>query len=171
MEEALRIMREAGCSKSVIRHCLNVVNAATDVALNCVKNGLKVDLELVKLGALLHDIGRSQTHGIKHGVAGGRIAEELGLSEHLVKIIERHIGAGLPPEEAKKIGLPNGNFVPETIEEKIVAYSDKLVEGNKQVDIEVTVEKLTEELGKDHPALDRLRALHEEIVNLAGQKI
>ena len=61
---------------------------------------IQIDIDAVFVGALLHDIGRSKTHGIGHAVAGARIALENGLDEKLVKIIERHIGAGIPKEEA-----------------------------------------------------------------------
>ena len=54
----------------------------------------------------------------------------------------------------------------ETSEEKIVTYADKLVEGGREVDIGVTAEKMADELGRDHPALDRLKALHEEVVGV-----
>jgi uncharacterized protein len=130
--------------------------------------GLEVDAALVEAGALLHDLGRSRTHGIRHAVVGGRIAREMGLPEALVRIIERHIGAGIPAEEAEEIGLPRKDYVPETVEEKIVAYADKLIEGCREVDIGVTAGKMAEKLGEDHPALDRLRALHEEIVGVIG---
>jgi hypothetical protein len=36
------------------------------------------------------------------------------------------------------------------------------------VEFEVTLGKMAEELGGDHPALDRLRALRDEIVALIG---
>ena len=78
------------------------------------------------------------------------------------------MGAGITADEAEKIGLSEGIYVPEALEEKIVAYADKLIEGDRQIDIEVTVEKFVRELGGNHPALDRLRALHNEIVNLIG---
>ena len=114
-------------------------------------------------------MGRSKTHSVEHGVIGGRLAREKGLPESLARIIERHVGAGITEEEAKKIGLPSGNYVPETLEEKIVSYADKIIEGDRQIDIELTVEKFARELGVDHPALDRLKALHGEIVDLIGQ--
>ena len=39
---------------------------------------LEVDMELVKTGALLHDIGRSQTNGIKHAVVGAELLKVRG---------------------------------------------------------------------------------------------
>ena len=48
-----------------------------------------------------------------------------------MNIIERHIGAGIPKEEAVGLGLPEKDYIPVTIEEKIVAHADNLVFGNK----------------------------------------
>jgi uncharacterized protein len=170
-EEALRLMREAGCSQAVIDHCLSVTRLALELTASIRKHGVIVDRDLVEAGAILHDIGRSWTHGVEHGAVGGEIARQRGMPEPLARIIERHVGAGITDDEADRIGLKRGSYVPETLEEKIVAYADKLIEGNRRVDIEVTVEKMAEILGRDHPALDRLRALHDEMVGLMGVEV
>ena len=165
-EEAIEIIRQVGCSRGVICHCINVSKIAQRIAKEVKKSGHDIDLELVEIGALLHDIGRSRTHGIMHGTQGGEIARELGLPSTLVNIIERHIGAGIPIEEARELGLPEGNYIPETLEEKIVSYADKLSEGTGEIEIKVTMKKFAEELGVSHPALERLKALHVEITGL-----
>ena len=128
-EDALRMMREAGCSPQVVDHCISVTKIATNMAEELSKRGFKVDLQLIEAGALMHDIGRSRTHSVEHGAVGGEIARKLELPEHLSRIIERHVGGGITPEEADRIGMRHGNYVPETLEEKIVAYADKLIEG------------------------------------------
>ena len=130
-----------------------------------------MDVDLVRSGALLHDVGRSKTHGIKHGVVGAEIARSLGLSESVIMIIERHIGGGIPADEAEDLGLPPGNYMPETIEEKIVTYGDKLVERGREVDINVTLGHYQKDLGEEHPAVLRLIALHEEMAELIGSEI
>lgn len=168
-EESLNMLKATGCCKGVIEHCINVTKIAVRLAEKFREKGIDVDINLVESGAILHDIGRSITHDIKHGVEGGKIARKMGLPSAITSIIERHIGAGIPAEEAEKLGLPKENFIPEELEEKIVAYADKLVEGHREVDIEVTVEKLSDELGRSHPALDRLRALHDEMVSILEQ--
>ena len=62
--------------------------------------------DLISRGALLHDIGRSRTHGIEHAYLGADILRRRGLDEPIVRIVERHIGAGIDPEEAAELGLP-----------------------------------------------------------------
>jgi len=83
--------------------------------------------------------------------------------------VERHVGAGITQEEAVKLGLPPRDYVPQTLEEKIVCYADKLISCNKKVSIEETLRQFTSDLGEGHPAIERLKALHEEIVKLARQ--
>ncbi|MEM3816123.1 MAG: TIGR00295 family protein [Candidatus Bathyarchaeia archaeon] len=167
-EEALRILREAGCPIEVIKHCEAVANMAVEIAERCVKNGVTVNINLVQIGALLHDIGRSRTHSVHHAIVGAEIARSLGLPEQIIRIIERHVGGGISAEEALKLGWPNKNYVPETSEEKIVAYADKLIEGSRIISIEETIERFKSELGENHPAIERIMRLHKEISRICG---
>jgi uncharacterized protein len=111
-------------------------------------------------------LGRSKTHSIKHGIVGAKIAQSLNLPLKVIKIIERHIGGGITMQEAKNLGLTCKSFVPKTLEEKIVAYADKLIKGSKTITIEESIEKFKEELGANHPAIKRIESLHNEIFNL-----
>lgn len=83
-----------------------------------------------------------------------------------MNIIERHVGAGIPEKEAHELGLPEGHYIPETLEEKIVAYADKLVWGRCEVEIDVTIKDFADKLGDDHPAIRRLRDLDKEMKGL-----
>lgn len=169
-EEAIKLMYEVGCSQSVVEHCISVSKVANNLVQELRNNGVEIDPTLVEIGALMHDIGRSKTHSVEHGVIGGEIARRLGLPEPLAKIIERHVGAGITEEEAERIGMKRGNYIPETLEEKIVTYADKLIEGSRQVNLDATVEKFKKELGENHPAVERLRSLQNEIFSLIEVK-
>jgi uncharacterized protein len=164
-ERALEALREAGCPENVVQHCLAVERTALSIAQRIRKNGHLIDLQLVSLGGLLHDIGRARTHGIEHGVIGGKILREMGLGD-LARFAERHIGSGIPAEEARELGLPARDFTPRTLEEKVVTYADKLVIKNRRGSYREAVEWFRAELGPDHPALERFRRLHEEIQKL-----
>jgi len=155
----IEILKKAGCSERVIKHCVAVCKKAVEIASKI--DG--ADLELVRIGALLHDIGRSKTHGVEHGVVGGKIARELGFSDKVVRIIERHVGAGIPKEEAIKLGLPPKDYIPETLEEKIVAYADNLTNGTKHISFEEFLRKLKKRLGNNHAAIERAIRLHREL--------
>jgi uncharacterized protein len=166
--EALEIIVKSGCSQTVVNHCRKVSIVAEKIAESCKNKGLKVDVHLVEIGALLHDIGRSKTNSINHPLIGANIARKFSLPEEVVTIIERHIGGGITANEAKQLGWPIRDYIPQTLEEKIVSYADKLVDGSRLIPIEQTLLKLTKQLGKQHPAISRVKAIHEELTSLIG---
>lgn len=168
-EKALMLLIQSGCSRQVIRHCKAVAALAAQIAENCKKKGLNVDVQLVQVGALLHDIGRSKTHNIDHVIKGAQIAKSLGLPDPVVSIIERHAGGGITMNEAEKLGWPVKGYVPQTLEEKIVSYADKLIEVSRRVKVERTIQKLSRDLGNDHPAIERVKQLHREFSPLVGR--
>ena len=168
-EQALQLLRENHCSARVIEHCEAVAKLASETANAIQKRGGKVNVKLVEVGALLHDIGRSQTHSVNHVVLGADIAANAGMPTSVVAIIKRHVGGGITAPEAEKLGWPKGNYVPVTLEEKIVSYADKLIETSERVPIGLTIDKLREE--KLDAAADRVRAIHDEIARLAGEKL
>lgn len=168
-DEALRALREAGCSREVIRHSLSVERISLRLARRIRANRHKIDLKLVSLGALLHDIGRARTHDIRHGVEGAKILRGLGLSK-FARFAECHLGAGIPAGEARELGLPARDFIPRTLEEKVIAYADKLVMGHRMTSYERALDWFKSELGQTHPALDRFKALHEYIQKLLKKR-
>ena len=165
-EQALQLLRENQCSAKVINHCKAVTKLALETANALKERGLKIDSELVEVGALLHDIGRSKTHTVHHAVVGAEIAKSAGLPDSVILIIKRHVGGGITTSEAKKLGWSEDVYVPITLEEKIVSYADKLVENAKRAPVEITIERLSKELKSD--AAERVRKLYEEITDLIG---
>jgi uncharacterized protein len=165
-KEAIKILRESGCSPPVIRHCKAVARLSVQIAKKCVDNGVNINVELVHIGGLLHDVGRSRTHSVHHPIVGAEIARSLGLPECIVSIIRCHLGGGITPEEAREFGWPEETYMPETLEEKIVTYADKLIEGDRIVPVEKAIQKLKKRLGENHESPKRVMLLHEEISNL-----
>ncbi len=92
----------------------------------------------------------------------------MGLPDSIVRIVERHIGAGIPAAEAAELGLPGVDFIPESLEEKLVAYADKLTDRGREIDFSVTVGLYERRHGRDHPSVGRLRALDAEMRGLLG---
>lgn len=166
-KQALRLLKENGCSTNIVNHCLAVAEVAGETAKILTKKGLSVNLELVAIGALLHDIGRSRTHGVNHAVEGARIAKSAGLPGNVISIIKRHVGGGITGSEARALGWSDVDFyVPVTIEEKVVSFADKLVQGSTKVPVDVEIERLYTE-GKPKAA-ERVKKLHDEIAELIG---
>lgn len=168
-EMAIRLLEKSGCPPNVIQHCRTVAKLTVKIARILQKKGYNVDIELVEIGAILHDIGRSKTHSVNHAIVGAKIAKSAHLPDAITRIIERHVGGGIPQDEAEKLGWPNRSYVPETLEERIVAYADKLIEGNQRVPIDQTIAHFSRKLGKNHPSIARLRALDEEFQSLLGE--
>lgn len=160
-DRCVELLREYGCSEEVVNHC----KAIRDLAVRIGKRA-NADIELIEAGALLHDIGRSKTHGIMHGIEGAKIAEEIGLPESIIQIIERHLGAGIPKEEALKLGLPAKDYIPITLEEKIIAHADNLVDNCRKQTIEKEVKKALKKGQKQYA--ERLIKLHKELSEICG---
>ncbi len=148
-------------------HCKSVSKLAVETAKILQKKGFSVDVDLVEIGGLLHDLGRSKTHTVDHVVAGVEIAKAATLPEPIINIIKRHMGGGITKSEAKKFRWPEDNYIPVSIEEKIVSYADKLVETSKRVPIEDTINKLKEK--NLDAAAKRVRKIHDEITTLMGE--
>lgn len=162
-KEAIDLLHRAGCSSLVIKHCKSVSNLAVKLAQKLERKGIKLDMELVRIGGLLHDIGRSKTHEIDHAIVGADIARSFDLPTSIIRVVERHIGSGIPANEAVKLGLPNRDFIPETLEEKIVSYADKLIEGNHEISFDEALKRLAGEFGESHAVVNRFKQIHFEL--------
>ena len=154
-------LRENGCDETVVRHCVAVSALAVKIAKRC-----RADVRLVEIGGLLHDLGRCKSHTLTHAVEGARIANSLKLPPELVKIIERHIGAGIKPNEAAKLGLPRKDYTPRSLEEKIVAHADNLISGDERTTVKEAAAYLVRS-GQEGIA-HRILALHEDLSNACG---
>lgn len=98
---------------------------------------LEMDRQFVEEAAMLHDIGIFLTdapgiecHGVEPYILHGRLGAELMRSEGYprhARVCERHTGAGITIKEieAQHLPLPHQDFLPETLEEKVVCYADK----------------------------------------------
>ena len=156
----IEILKKEKTPQNVIDHSIAVYNKALEIA----KNFPNADLDLIKKGALLHDIGRSKTHSITHAVEGREIACRYGYDENVLNIIERHIGAGITKEEAKKLDLFEKSYVPETLEEKIVAHADNLISGTKEVDVDFVIKKWKTRMDNPNDNIKRLITFDEELI-------
>ena len=97
----------------------------------------EIDLAFLEEIALLHDIGIRWTHApeigcagaepyIRHGIIGREVLEKEGLPRHALAC-ERHTGAGIPRAEVieRDLPLPQRDFLPVTLEEKVLCVADK----------------------------------------------
>ena len=171
----VEILRGAGVSEDDIEHSVRVARKAVEVAE---RTGASLDMELVCRGALFHDLGKSKTHAIEHGMLGAEIGQRIGLPEAITDIMEKHIRGGLTPDEAVALGLPVKDYTLGKLEERVVIYSDRLVDiitdgivdlGGDEHEAEARFEEILRgnvKYGKDDLTLARYLGYHAEIQRL-----
>ncbi|MGZ4908186.1 MAG: HDIG domain-containing metalloprotein [Halobacteriota archaeon] len=157
-EQALQLLYACGCGEELIKH----VQAVSAYGVEVAKSISDTNIELVRIGGLLHDIGRCRSHQINHGFVGAQILRHNNIDERIARIAERHVGAGITADEAARLELPPGTYIPQTIDEEIVAAVDNLVEGSKRVTIDEALAAFRRE-GTDRVIIDRIRELHEKV--------
>lgn len=124
---------------------------------------LHLDSQFVEEAAMLHDIGIVRCnapgiacHGTEPYICHGRVGAEMmraeGFPRH-ARVCERHTGAGLTKEEIVKqnLPLPHQDFLPETLEEKLVCYADKFYSKSnlKKTKTKAQAEKSLAKFGTD----------------------
>lgn len=108
---------------------------------------------------MLHDIGifkcdaaGIQCFGTEPYICHGRIGAELLRSEGFprhARVCERHTGAGITKAQVivQNLPLPQQDFLPETMEEKVICYADKFF-SKTHLDREKTIEQAEKSLSK-----------------------
>jgi len=165
-QEAINMLKRERSPEGLIKHSIAVSEVSIILALALRERGYDIDLELVKMGGLLHDVGRVKTHSVRHGYLGGRLLRTMGVDERIARIAERHVGGGISKKETQRLNLPQKEYVPETLEEKVVCFADKIVEMDCVIPLEKTLEKFREKLGNDSDSVKRLIELKDELTRL-----
>lgn len=164
-DECIQFLIDAEATPELIGHA----EAVTKMALKIAELIMGTNTELVEAGALLHDIGRTRSNEIDHAVVGSQIAEELELPEPIQKIILNHVGAGITEEDADELGLPEGNYIPQSLEEKIVAHADNLIDNTERRYVEDIIKELVDQ--EEYRIARRVINLHNKLSELAGMDI
>lgn len=118
-------------NSKIVEHCKTVATVSMVMVEQVARRGGRVDSDAVRAGALLHDIGRSEVQTVEHGVRGAAILKAEGVDQEVVEIVRRHVGAGISAGEAKSLGLPDFDYIPRTLEQRIVCFADKMVESDR----------------------------------------
>ena len=124
--------------RMLVRHCEQVREKALAILAD---SGVELDARLAADGAMLHDIGIGRCDApkilcegsepyIAHGVIGARMLREYGAAngldlEAFARICERHTGSGITAAEVRALPIPVRDYLPETLEEKLVCLADK----------------------------------------------
>lgn len=163
IKKAIELIRELGGGEDLIAHMVTVYGIAIYMGSRLYAHGMPIDLDLLGEGAILHDVGRTKTHTAAHGYVGAQILRGKGFGEGVVLIVERHVGGGIGEDEAPLLGLPKKSYIPQSLEEKVVCYADKLASIGGMKPFSQVLREYKNLLGPRHPAIDRLKALDGEM--------
>ncbi len=163
-QQALALHEKYGSHERAVAHCEASARISRLLLKKAAARGHVVDVEAAVAGALLHDIGRSKTHLVSHGYVGAEMLEKEGVDQVVVEIVRRHVGAGISKEEAAALGFPAGDYIPRTLEQKIVCFADKMLDGEKARPFEEEVKRFVK---KGHD-VQRLLRLKEDVSEAVG---
>ncbi|MDR0683302.1 MAG: HDIG domain-containing protein [Dysgonamonadaceae bacterium] len=138
-------------------HSFSVANKALEIAQ--MHSEWEIDKDFVYEAASLHDIGIFLTNAPKiqcfgkypyicHGYLGAEIMRKEGFEKHAL-VCERHTGMGLDKKTIiqDKLPVPQRDMLPETLEEKLICFSDKFFSKSK-LDRVKTIEQIKKHLSK-----------------------
>ena len=133
-EQAHRLLKEYSIPEEIINHSIEVCGNSVIIGTQIAKAGDQVDLGLLKVGGLLHDIGRwkyCRERGYSpdqdfHEYETGSLLRELGFVD-FGNMLQRHSLGGLTPEETVALGFPEAiDLMPNTLDVKIICIADKI---------------------------------------------
>ena len=146
---------QQGATHTLLAHVNMVAAASYQIAVWLKNQGIVVSPLLAHRGGLLHDLAKLKENGVEsHAALAKKMLEDLGQPE-LAKIAGHHL-----------IGdLSSINSRPNTWEEKVVNYCDKLTEGSELVSLDQRLEALKlrypafkEKIQKNTPEVKELEA-------------
>ena len=170
-----RNIKDEELKRLLITHSRCVAGKALSVA-DAAGIGDKIDRRFVFDAAMLHDIGVVKCnapgihcHGslpyICHGIAGGEMLRREGLDDRYARVCERHTGAGITRHdiEEQHLPLPPADYLPETLEEKLICYADKFFSKSREPEREKDMERVVASMARHGNAtIERFMALKRE---------
>jgi len=183
-EEAISLLDKHSSAESSWRdHCLQVSSAARRLAEIIASRGFAVDPERAEVLGLLHDLGRSKGHTLRHGIEGYLLAREEGLHDEaricLVHVLKGRslrdaVALGMLTEQERSGLLKNG-WKPGhlSLEEKLAIVADALISDTGLVPTEQKYANARRRYGAQlHHYEDEawVKRLGDEISELLGRR-
>jgi putative nucleotidyltransferase with HDIG domain len=108
LDHAREILAGYDLPEGIVRHSEGVRRVAAEAARMVLHAGIPVDVRLVEVAALLHDIDKPRTRasGEPHGIVGARWLSEMGYDELAVPVASHPLSC-LLDEERFPIGWPS----------------------------------------------------------------
>ena len=165
-KECIQILFSHSVPYPVISHLILTTQTAIRITKTLKTKNFFINCDFIIAGGMLHDLGRCRSHKINHGIIGGKILREMAFPIELICVVEKHIFAGIAAHETKDLNLPLKDYIPSTIEEKIVAYADNISKQIPNLTIKQVLSRYSRYLPETHPILMRVQDLHNYIETL-----
>lgn len=129
-QQAWDLLQRLQAPEHLLRHVTLVTEASELLLAQCAKLNLVIDENLVRVGVLIHDIGKIQRQdemfnpGGEHEIIGEQLLLEHGASAELARICRSH---------ARYAQMPC------RLEELLIALADKLWKGKREETLELRV--------------------------------
>jgi putative hydrolase of the HAD superfamily len=158
--QSMRWLVKNGASFHLIQHVQSVAAVAYRMALWMRANGHIVNPLLAHRGGLLHDVAklhpdREPEEIIDHGRKGFQLLNHYGYTQ-VALLADRHM----------LFHLKHAERGPQTWEEKLVHFADKIIEGSQVVSIEARLSSLRQ---RYHINQENLQAIHPALVELQAE--
>lgn len=159
-KEALLLLEKEQIKGRLLEHSKKVNEVANYLAKKLKENGINVDLELVDIASLLHDVGkfRSDTSGVPHQVEGANILLE-NKEKTLARIVEIH-------------SLPDVNKL-NSWEEKLIYYADKRCRRDEIVGLKRRLDDFRKRYSEANDLLDKIEQsifdVEDDIFEVVGR--
>jgi putative nucleotidyltransferase with HDIG domain len=161
-EEARRILAARRLPDGIVEHSEGVARVAKEAARRLAESGIPIDVGLVEVAALLHDIDKLETRGGRgvHGLTGAAMLETMGFGE-LAPAVAGHPVSALLDDRRFPRGWPS----------VVVSVADKHVAQNF-----LTIDERLDDMSERYPqyraeinaARRPAHALEQELADAIG---
>ena len=163
-KDAYELLKDLGASQRLVHHAQLVAQAADRLLQEFKALGVTCDVQVVELGAILHDAGKINhpqelsEPGTLHEQAGEAILLTHGVQPAIARCCSSH-GAW---------NLPAASF-----EERTVALADKLWKGKREADLELSIiDEIATKLNVSRwDIFERLDTAFEEIASGGAERV
>jgi len=148
-QQLISFLRELGINEQYLGHAQKRACLALKICNAIQSQGTDIDIDAVYFGIMLHDIGRVESNEIDHGLRGVAllIAHRKDFEKRffvmpdtflkIIEAIECHILGGIRKQwiEVAKLAIPVRDYLPQSLEAKIVAFCDQILHNRAQQSI------------------------------------
>jgi putative nucleotidyltransferase with HDIG domain len=162
-EQAIALLQRSGAPTRLLVHVELVGEAGEEIISELERLGAELDKDFIRSGIVLHDIGKTihlselDRGGDLHGETGRELLRQEGVEPRLAQVCVSHFAW----RQA------------ETVEELVIACSDKLWKGSRVADLEeMLCRRVATDLGLEYwDVFARLDSCFEAIADGADERL